>query len=79
VGLCLDGTRAPEHGARILHATDEVGTVTSGVFSPALARAIAMGYVRREVMEPGSRLMIEVGSESIPAEVVRLPFVTGED
>jgi len=70
VGLSLEGDRAPLRGARIVRGNDDVGEVTSAVFSPALARAIALGYVRREVMEPGNRLTIDGGI----AEVVRLPF-----
>jgi len=70
VGLWLEGERVPARGARIVHASDDVGEVTSAAFSPTFARPIALGYVRREVMEPGSRLTIDGGI----AEVRALPF-----
>ena len=75
VGLRLEGEAVPEPGAVIRTAERAVGEVTSAVFSPELGVAIAFGYVRREAMEPGSRLEIEVGSGSLPAEVVATPFV----
>lgn len=71
VGLRVEGAKPPAAGARITHEGAEVGKVTSSAFSPALDSAIALGYVRREVMQPGNRLQIEGGTA---VEVVALPF-----
>jgi folate-binding protein YgfZ len=73
VGLRLETERAPSRGTRISNQGADVGQVTSAALSPALAAAIALGYVRREVMEPGTRLEID----GAPAVVTALPFYRG--
>jgi folate-binding protein YgfZ len=74
VGLRLDEPVVPPAGARIRRDDKEVGEVTSAVFSPRAGTAIALGWVRRESMEPGTRLAIAQGSRYLGAEVVALPF-----
>ncbi len=74
VGLRFDGRMVPRAGAKVAQDGSEVGRVTSAVFSPAVGSAIGMGYVRREVMNPGSRLQVELPSGTITAEVVAMPF-----
>lgn len=56
------------------HEDTEIGTLTSGAFSPTLRTGIAMGYLPREYTDIGTRLAIEVRGQRIPAEVVRRPF-----
>jgi glycine cleavage system T protein (aminomethyltransferase) len=52
-----------------------VGEVTSGGFGPSLNGPMAMGYVRRDLSEDGSRLSLMVRGKLLPATVVPLPFV----
>jgi len=52
----------------------EIGRVTSSTHSPALNRPIALGYVRREFLELGTKVTIE----DAPADVTALPFVSGQ-
>jgi folate-binding protein YgfZ len=73
VGLEFDTRTAPAHGATLAADGKEVGQVTSSAFSPALARVIGLGYVRREHNAPGS--VLECMGE--PARVVTLPFEPG--
>ncbi len=73
VGLLIDGQLVPAPGAVIRSGDREVGRVTSGTQSPALKRPIALGYVHRDFVEPGTKLI--VGDAS--AEVTTLPFVAG--
>jgi glycine cleavage system aminomethyltransferase T len=49
----------------------ETGTITSAIESPALGRPIALGYVHRDAVEPGTLLDIS----GVPASVAALPFV----
>ena len=74
-GLLLSGETVPPAGAGILAGDRKVGTVTSAVRSPALKRAIALGYVRRDFWEPGTKLYVSAGEHGLDAEVVSLPFV----
>ena len=78
VGLLLDGRMAAREGDQIFDGPDQTfsdGSVTSGGFSPTLQRPIAMGYVDFTLVEPGTRLEIEVRGKRIPATVTTLPFV----
>ena len=71
VGLRLDGDRAAVAGTTVRDGDREVGRVTSGAWSPALGRPIALAYVHRDFVEPGTRL----SADGADAEVVALPFV----
>jgi aminomethyltransferase len=74
VGLDLDGKRIAREGAAVIHQGREVGRVTSGTFSPTLARVIAMAYVDPALAAPGIALEVDVRGKPAPARVVRLPF-----
>ncbi len=67
-GFLVDGSQ-PEAGTKILSAEKEVGEVTS-VSSIGSARAVALGYIRREVRTPGR----EVTVGGAKASVVPLPL-----
>ena len=71
VGLLVDGPRTPARGAPIRSGEREIGAVTSSLASPALQRPIALGYVHRDFVEPGTQ--VTVGDAS--AVVTVLPFV----
>jgi folate-binding protein YgfZ len=71
VGLAIDGTGVPASGAAIRSGDREIGRLTSATWSIALDRAIALGYVHRDFVEPGT----EVSVDGAPAHVAALPFV----
>jgi folate-binding protein YgfZ len=76
VGLTFDPDAAvPAVGSVVRSAESrEIGRVTSAVRSPRLQRPIALGYVHRDFVEPGTGVV--VGDDSALAAVVtRLPFV----
>ncbi|MGH9787076.1 MAG: aminomethyltransferase family protein [Candidatus Acidiferrales bacterium] len=71
IGLRLSGSELPKAGAKLQAGGKEVGHITTAVHSPTLGAAIALGYVRREHFEPGTRLEVEGGGT---AEVAALPL-----
>jgi folate-binding protein YgfZ len=72
VGLTLDGDAAvPPRGATIRAADREAGRVTSAVWSPSLARPVALGYLHRDFVEPGTHVSID-GADAV---VTALPLV----
>ena len=72
VGITLDsGSAAPSRGDRIMSGARDVGSITSAVQSPDLGRPIALGYVHRDFVEPGTALEIA----GLPASIAALPFV----
>jgi folate-binding protein YgfZ len=71
VGLIIEGAQVPPREA-VIHSGDrEIGRVTSSTLSPALKRPIALGYVHRDFLEPGTK--VTIGDAA--AEVTTLPFV----
>lgn len=72
VGLTFDPSASvPARGAVVRGGDREVGGVTSAVFSPVLGRPIALGYVHRDFVEPGTAVTVE----GAPAIVAARPFV----
>jgi folate-binding protein YgfZ len=71
VGLLIDGDQVPPRDAVIRSGAREIGRVTSSALSPALKRPIALGYVHRDFLEPGTKVTVE----NAAAEVTALPFV----
>jgi aminomethyltransferase len=74
VGIEVDGGAVPTKGAKIYDGDQEIGHVTSSLLSPSLNRPLVMGYVRREFIEPGSKVSVEIDGGRVSAEVVGLPF-----
>jgi folate-binding protein YgfZ len=73
VGLTLDASSAvPSRGAVVASGEKEAGRVTSAVFSPALARPIALAYVHRDLVEPGTHVHVAGSGNAV---VTALPFV----
>lgn len=75
VGLVIEGDAVPAAGAAIVGGEKEIGRVTSAVMSPALDRPIALGYVHRDFVEPGTAVRITAGDAWLAATVADLPFV----
>lgn len=65
----------PRHGYAIRSGSVQLGTVTSGTLSPVLKKGIAMGYVPLADSKHGTKVEIEVRETSVPAEIVKPPFV----
>ena len=74
IGLRLDGKRTPRQGMAVIQNGSAIGKVTSGCLSPTLGYPIAMAYVPSEVANAGATLQIDLGGNSIDAQIVKLPF-----
>ncbi len=75
IGLLLDGRLPAREGAPVLADGVQIGTVTSGGFSPTLERPIAMAMVDAAHAAPGVALEIEVRGRKLAASVTAMPFV----
>jgi folate-binding protein YgfZ len=71
VGLAIAGANVPVPGTVIRSGDREIGRVTSATWSPELQRPLALGYVHRDFVEPGT----EVAVAGAPAHIAALPFV----
>ena len=74
VGFRFPDRRVPERGARVVVAGKDVGWITSAVVSPVLGSGLALGQLRREHWEPGSRVEVTGPEGTLTAEVSTLPF-----
>ena len=72
MGLKLRGDSVPQKGARVLESEGkQIGTVTSGIFSPQLRTAIAFAYLKRNFARSGSVYDVEISpNELVAGEVV---------
>jgi aminomethyltransferase len=79
VGLKLQGRAIARHGYPVLAAgapvaSEPVGHITSGSWSPTLEEAIALAYVPASAAKLGTELAVEIRGKAEPALVVKRPF-----
>ena len=70
VGLTIDGDAVPASGAVIKSGDRVVGEIMTAVRSIALSRPIALAYLQRDFLEPGTTVSID----GVNAAVTPLPF-----
>lgn len=74
VGIKLLEPGIPRKGNEIIHNRTIVGKVTSGIYSPTLKKGIAMGYVPRDLNEPGVKVMVKIRGQNLRGEISPFPF-----
>jgi aminomethyltransferase len=74
VGLVLDSPRAARQGMPVARDGSPIGAVTSGCISPTLEKSIAMAYVDAAHAAAGGTVDVDLGRQTVRAEVVALPF-----
>ncbi|MGE0042265.1 MAG: folate-binding protein YgfZ [Vicinamibacterales bacterium] len=76
VGLRFGESDAVQPGDLLASdAGKEIGRVTSVIWSPALGRVLALGYVHRDFVEPGTAVVAHADDRRVTATVAELPFV----
>jgi aminomethyltransferase len=76
VGLRAEGRVPVREGADLVDADHQpAGIVTSGGFGPSVGAPVAMGYVRSDCSEAGTRLQAQVRGRYHDLVVTGLPFV----
>jgi len=76
VGITMNTRAIPREHCTVLNAgaDSEVGTVTSGTFSPTLQQGIAMARLSIENSTPGTEVVVDIRGRKLSATVVKLPF-----
>jgi folate-binding protein YgfZ len=76
-GLLIDADQPPAPGAELfVDDGKKVGEITSGARSFALDRFIALGYVHRYHLTPGTEFALKRGGAELGrAELIELPFI----
>lgn len=78
VGVKITGQGIAREGAKIFANDKEIGTLTSGGFSPSLKHAIGQGYVASDFASEGTAVEIEVRGKRIAAEIHNLAFMPAQ-
>ncbi|MEQ8842593.1 MAG: glycine cleavage system aminomethyltransferase GcvT [Acidimicrobiales bacterium] len=73
-GLVVDGRRPPREGQSVRLGDTEIGTISSGNFSPVLEQGIALAFLPPDI-EAGTAVTIDVRGTDVPAVVTAPPFV----
>ena len=76
IGIMPDG-RAPARQGTQIQSEDgkDIGVITSGGFGPSVGGPVAMGYVKRKYAKIGTKINLLVRGKTMPAHVVKLPFI----
>jgi aminomethyltransferase len=75
VAFVMDETGIPRQGMAI----EEGGEVTSGSLSPMLSKGIGLGYVGADLVQPETKLTIDVRGRPKAAHVVKKPIYKREE
>ncbi len=75
VGILPEGKAPARAHTEIANEHGEVvGEITSGGFGPTVGGPVAMGYVRADLAQIGTRLQLMVRGKALPAKVAAMPF-----
>lgn len=76
IGFVMEEPGVARPGCALARHGQPVGQVTSGTYSPTLARNIGLGYAAVEASAPGTALSVVIRERPTKAAVVKLPFYT---
>ena len=74
VGLELEGKNIARHGYPVMSGNEVVGKVTSGTFSPTLAKSLCMAYVDSDRLGDEKAYTVQIRKKQVGARVTPLPF-----
>ncbi len=75
MGLRLPGSTEIDSGSTILYQGNAIGEVRSSTYSIALAKTLALAYIRSQWADSGRKVSVMQSGESIEGELVELPLV----
>jgi aminomethyltransferase len=64
----------PRQGCAVLAGDEQVGVVTSGTLSPCMEVGIGMAYLRPDLADPGTELIVDVRGKRRPARIESKPL-----
>jgi aminomethyltransferase len=74
VGFELVDRGMAREGYPVLHAGEQVGSVSTGMFSPTTGRYLGMAFVPRGIARLGTEIEILVRKRALRAKIVKRPF-----
>ncbi|MGQ9793493.1 MAG: glycine cleavage system aminomethyltransferase GcvT [Anaerolineae bacterium] len=76
VGFEMSDRSVPRHGYAVQYNGRNVGTVTTGMYSPTTGRYLGMAYVPAELAQEGTEIEVIIHGRPRRARVVPRPFYT---
>ena len=61
-------------GYPVLHNGEEIGAVSTGMYSPTTSRYLGMAFVPRQYSTIGTEIDVQIRSKAVKAKVVKRPF-----
>ncbi|MFQ5482789.1 MAG: tetratricopeptide repeat protein [Nitrospinaceae bacterium] len=74
MGILTDGPQPPPFNAEMKIRNKRVGVVKSGVFSPAIGKAVALAYIQKDFRSPDQRLQVTINEQPWEVTTALLPF-----
>jgi len=74
VGFELVDRGVAREGYPVMHNGQEVGVVTTGMFSPTTSRYLGMAFVPRQISSVGTEIEIQIRNKAVRANIVKRPF-----
>ncbi|MHA1166240.1 MAG: glycine cleavage system aminomethyltransferase GcvT [Candidatus Hodarchaeales archaeon] len=73
--ICEKRGASPRRGTHLIDSTDkEIGTVTSGGFSPLLNKGIGFAYIDKSMSKPGTELYAIIRNKKVKVNVSKFPL-----
>ncbi len=73
-GFKIERAQVPDAGDSVLDGDRTIGRLTSAVASPRFGCPIALGYLHRDYLEPGTVVAVQHDGRTVRATVQALPF-----
>jgi aminomethyltransferase len=74
VGFELVERGLARDGYPVLHNGEEIGAVSTGMYSPTTSRYLGMAFVPRQFSKIGTEIDIQIRNKAVKARVVKRPF-----
>jgi aminomethyltransferase len=78
VALQMQDRAIPRPHFQIRHDGEEVGSITSGTYSPTFNEGIGLGYVQTDHAKAGTDVQVDIRDQEHPARLVRKPMYKRE-
>ena len=73
-GFVVTGRGIARHGYKVFNRGREIGSVTSGTFSPSLNKAVGLAFIDAAFSEPKTEIEVAIRDTVSAAIIVPLPF-----
>ena len=74
VGFKLIGRGVAREGYPVIYDGNEVGEVSTGMFSPTTSQYVGMAFVPRSISRIGTSIEIQIRNKVVEARIVKRPF-----